>query len=240
MFWFGCSDDEDCDAQIDRRPSERERTKHSTPVSAKRGVATSKWTELFDVLDNSPPVHESLNAVVHHGELGSAHSPIDVDVLESSASSIISEYPVDSADERWSSPTSSTSASGSDDEWRAGADMVQLHQRSPLSSSTSSSSIEDVEAKDGTPLFFGAAARVCGGGNEQRVRTANAAPPRRSHPSFEEWRAEKLDDCSLKEAFFGVGHKCMNLWNGKGCHVNLWGDAETGLQALKAQRASRP
>lgn len=237
MFWFGCSDDDDCGSDIERRLCERECCDVTTPVPANHGdrtAATSRWMEFFDVLDNSQTANESC-IVLHHGKSGSAHSPIDVDVLESSASSVASECAFESAGEQCTSPTS-TSSSGSDVEWQAGgadADMLHLPERS----ASSSSSIDDADAKDRTPLFFGAAARFGAVSHKQRQAAPNAAPPRRSHPSFEEWRAEKLDESSLKEAFFGVGHKCINLWNGKGCHVNLWGDAETGLQALKAQRA---
>lgn len=238
MFWFGCSDDEGCDAQIACRPCEGEHDDRSTHVSDKSGRRTgaTTWMELFDVIDHSTS-NVSCNAVLHHGgSRSSMHSPTHVDELESSASSVVSSCTIDSDDERCTSPTSSST--GSDVEWQASgaqhAHRGHLLERSRSSSAASSSSV-DVGNGD-PPLLYGAAAHSGALSHEQRQTSPHAAPARRSHPSFEEWRAEKLDDASLKEAFFGVGHKCTNLWNGKGCHVNLWGDAHTGLQALKAQR----
>lgn len=62
----------------------------------------------------------------------------------------------------------------------------------------------------------------------------------RSHPSLNDWWEEKLSDESLRTAFFGSGHKCSNLYGGKPCHANLWGDACTGLEALRSQRVTHP
>lgn len=65
---------------------------------------------------------------------------------------------------------------------------------------------------------------------------AQAVKERKLHPSFAEWRAEKLSKESLQEAFFGGGHKCKRLHNGRPCHVDLWGDSHTGIEALRHQR----
>lgn len=59
---------------------------------------------------------------------------------------------------------------------------------------------------------------------------------RKSHPSFAEWRAWKLSEESLRDAFFGMQHTCTNQWEGKPCHVNLWGDVDNGLQTIKHHR----
>lgn len=59
---------------------------------------------------------------------------------------------------------------------------------------------------------------------------------RKAHPTFEEWRAEKLSDGSLKDAIFGGEHKCRNVKDGQPCHVNLWGDVHTALSVLRKQR----
>lgn len=62
---------------------------------------------------------------------------------------------------------------------------------------------------------------------------------RAQHPSFLEWRSEYLSNESLRRAFFGCGHKCTNLQSdGKQCHVNLWGDAQSGLDELRSHRES--
>lgn len=61
---------------------------------------------------------------------------------------------------------------------------------------------------------------------------------KRKHPSLYEWRMEKLSQNSLQTAFFGGGHKCLNMTDeGKPCHTNLWGENEQGLEALRFQRA---
>jgi len=65
---------------------------------------------------------------------------------------------------------------------------------------------------------------------------AKEVKERKLHPSFAEWKAEKLSKESLQEAFFGGGHKCKRLYNGKPCHVDLWGDSHTGIEALRHQR----
>lgn len=67
--------------------------------------------------------------------------------------------------------------------------------------------------------------------------TSSSSKAKRRHPSFEELRAEKLSDEDLHATFFGRNHVCSNKVDGKPCHVGLWGDAHTGLQALRHQRA---
>lgn len=62
---------------------------------------------------------------------------------------------------------------------------------------------------------------------------------RRPRSSFKEWVREKLSEESLRQAFFGGGHKCNNLHAGKPCHVNLWGDVHDGIAQLKHHRAPR-
>lgn len=71
----------------------------------------------------------------------------------------------------------------------------------------------------------------------QQIEDEQNMTTRRAHPTFYEWRCEKLTSESLQQAFFGGGHKCVNLHNGKPCHADLWGDAHTGLEALRSQRA---
>lgn len=75
------------------------------------------------------------------------------------------------------------------------------------------------------------------GADEATDRLGPDPGTRRSrHPSFEEMRKEKLSEESLQHAFFGSKHNCVNLFKGKPCHVNLWGDAQTGIEALRHQR----
>lgn len=244
MFWFGCSDDDDCGSQTERRPSERDCVDCTTRVTQNRpaSAAGTNWMDFFDVLDNAPD-NECSNGVIRDGELQNMRASIDLDVLETRESSVPRSVTDESVDERCSSPSKSLTCE-SDAEWYASdadADVVELDVRCRSSSSASSTPVDADDESDGPPALFGAAARsraaMGDDGRIQPVEPAVDKAPRRLHPSFEELRAEKLDDASLKEAFFGAGHKCTNLWNGKGCHVNLWGDAETGLQALKAQRA---
>lgn len=64
-----------------------------------------------------------------------------------------------------------------------------------------------------------------------------AEKTRKSHPTFDEWRAEKLSVDSLRQTFFGLDHSCTNLVNGRPCHVNLWGDVDSGIKAMRQQRA---
>lgn len=77
-------------------------------------------------------------------------------------------------------------------------------------------------------------AKIYGRANEPARATAQ---PRRDHPTFEDWRSEKLSTESLHAAIMGGGHKCRNVKDGKPCHVGLWGDVHTSIQALRRQRA---
>jgi len=76
-------------------------------------------------------------------------------------------------------------------------------------------------------------AKIYGRANERAQATAQ---PRRDHPTFEDWRSEKLSIESLHTAIMGGGHKCRNVKDGKPCHVGLWGDVHTSIQALRHQR----
>lgn len=100
---------------------------------------------------------------------------------------------------------------------------------------------DGVQARNNpSPRLYGAATRALRPSNATTAddnERAHAREPRKAHPSLEEWRAEKLSEASLREAFFGVGHKCTHVVDGKACHVNLWGDADAGINNLRIQRA---
>lgn len=142
----------------------------------------------------------------------------------------------------WSNATHTVFIAGGSEECSSESDSED-------SSSSDAQSGDDMHAAITTPCLnkkprvvnaqlYGSSA-----GN-RRVHSARTQCCRsKSHPSRDEWRAEKLSEESLRDAFFGLSHKCTNKWVGGAhsrpvaCHVGLWGDAQDGLEALRLQRA---
>lgn len=71
-----------------------------------------------------------------------------------------------------------------------------------------------------------------------------ARDARKVHPTSNEWRAEMLSEESLRDAFFGLSHKCSNLVTDASgrevqCHVGLWAMLRTGWKLCGANVSPR-
>lgn len=246
VLWFGC--DESCEL-----PSDASHFESSNAVASgmRHGEAeTVDWVQCFDAFASFlGRAEQNTTSVLGAGAMTPVRA-FDCEASDCYTSPLVSGKR--SSSECSSSPLSeevSDEEDGSDVEWHGSdtsmddADADEMHQEgatSPVGILSEGSTVAP-STKGTPPRLYGAAARASqlekqSGPAEQVMVNTNDIANRRSHPSFEEWRAEKLAECSLKEVFFGLGHSCTNLWNGKACHVNLWGDVETGLQALKSQR----